>query len=387
MSNYELIKYPKSIRGFIVYNGSSLPDFYRPAREGMGIGAEFYIKLYVYLADNKLTERTADLPFYVSTKGIQGIFNKCLKYNKDGEVKKVEGFGNDYCLKTIQRGLRKLLRLKLISYKKAPKKADREDPNEFIPHREIIVDLNIAKELFNIYEPEVDQFIKDYAIKLAVDEVDADETISEELKGEKLQSLYNYFRKQLKKIAKKRPYNYTERIEEKYQEYKEAGIAREYKYGNAKEMLSYYQYHVAKKYSNKNIFNKYLPNHLRDKQKETDRLAREKASPFGALSEEDIVRIRNMEVPDANVYVDKLIGYSIPNLKLQKEAEKVFILVDKKKHKVKGYNTTDAEFYMDSKTKRIDYSKASKWSSDTDGITEESDTPVKKYTAGGFDPL
>lgn len=374
MSNYELKKYPKEIRDFIVYNGDSLPEFYRPARLGMGIGAEFYIKLYVYLVDDKLSERTASMPFYVSTKGIQGIFNKTLKHKKDGSVK-AEGFGNDYCLKTIQRGLRKLLRLKLIDYKKAPKKADREDPNEFTPHREILVDLDVAKELFNIYEPEVDQFIKSYAMKLAVDEVDADETIPEEIKGDKLKNLFNYFRKQLKKIAKKRPYNYTEKLEEKYQEYKEDGIATEYKYKNAKEMLSYYQYHVAKKYSKKNMFNKYLPNHLKDKQKEADRLAREKASPFGALTEEDIIRIRSMEVPDVKVYVEKLIGYSIPNIKLQKAAEQVFILVDQKKHQVKGYNIDAAKLYMDEHTQKIDYSKKDKSQS------------VSKYETGGFDPL
>lgn len=380
MVNYELKKYPKEIRDYIIYNGDSLPDFYRPAREGTGLGAEFYIKLYVYLVDNKLSE-TGNLPFYVSTKGIQGIFNKTLKYKKDGSVK-AEGFGNDYCLKTIQRGLRKLLRLKLISYKKAPKKTDREDPNEFIPHREILVNMDVTKELFNIYEPEVDQFIKDYAMKLAVDETEQDKSISEELQGEKIVSLYKYFRKQLKKIAKKRPYNYTEKIEEKYQEYKEAGIAKEYKYKDAKEMLTYYQYHVSKRYSKKNIFNKYIPNHLKDKQKEADRLAREKASPYGKLSEEDIIRIRQLEVPDANVYVDKLIGYSIPDIKLQKEAQKVFIIVDKHKHTVIGYNIDEAKLYMNPETQLIDYNLDK--ALDIEKIEE---TSCNKYETTGWDHL
>ena len=378
MSNYELKKYPKEIRDYIIYNGDSLPEFYRPARLGMGIGAEFYIKLYVYLVDNKLTERTSTMPFYVSTKGIQGIFNKTLKYKKDGSVK-AEGFGNDYCLKTIQRGLRKLLRLKLISYKKAPKKADREDPNEFIPHREIIVNLDVAKELFNIYEPEVDQFIKEYAMKLAVDEVDADETLSDDLKGDKIIDLYKFFRKQLKKIAKKRPYNYTEKIEAKYKEYKEAGIAQDYKYKDAKEMLAYYQYHVALKYSKKNMFNKYLPNHLKDEQKEADRLAREKASPYGYVTLEDINRIKKLEVSDAQVYVERLIGYSFPNIDLQKKAERVFIKVDKKTHKVVGYNRSDAKLYVDLKTDLIDYDNIRGFKSDT-----EDNDPHSKYYTGEY---
>ena len=377
MVNYELKKYPKEIRDYIIYNGDSLPDFYRPAREGTGLGAEFYIKLYVYLVDNKLSE-TGNLPFYVSTKGIQGIFNKTLKYKKDGSVK-AEGFGNDYCLKTIQRGLRKLLRLKLISYKKAPKKTDREDPNEFIPHREILVNMDVTKELFNIYEPEVDQFIKDYAMKLAVDETEQDKSISEELQGEKIVSLYKYFRKQLKKIAKKRTYNYTEKIEEKYLEYKEAGIAKEYKYKDAKEMLTYYQYHVSKRYSKKNIFNKYIPNHLKDKQKEADRLAREKASPYGKLTKEDIIRIRQLEVPHANVYVDKLIGYSIPDIKLQKEAQKVFIIVDKHKHTVIGYNIDEAKLYMNPETQLIDYN--------LDKALDIEETSCNKYETTGWDHL
>ncbi len=377
MANYELKKYPKEIRDYIVYNGDSLPDFYRPAREKEGIGAEFYIKLYVYLVDNKLSEYTASLPFYVSTKGIQGIFNKTLKHKKDGTVK-AEGFGNDYCLKTVQRALRRLLRLKLIKYKKAPKKAEREDPNEFIPHREILVNMEVAKELFNIYEPEVDQYIKEYAMKLAVDEVDADKSIPEEEKGDKLKNLYTFFRKQLKKIAKKRPYNYIEKLEEKYQEYKEAGIAKEYKYKDAKEMLTYYQYNVSKKYSKKTLFKKYIPNHLKDKQKEADRLAREKASPYGKLTEEDIIRIRNMEVPDVKVYVDKLIGYSITDIKLQKEAKKLFIIVDKQ-HTIKGYDIDEAKHYMNPETKLIDMV------SQAEGIEE---SPVeKRYETGGFEPL
>lgn len=383
MANYELKKYPKEIRDYIVYNGDSLPEFYRPAREGAGIGAEFYIKLYVYLVDNKLSEYTGNLPFYVSTKGIQGIFNKTLKYKKDGSVK-AEGFGNDYCLKTIQRALRRLLRLKLISYKKAPKKADREDHDEFIPHREILVNMDVAKELFNIYEPEVDQFIKDYAMKLAIDETEQDKTISKELQGEKIVSLYKYFRKQLKKIAKKRPYNYTEKLEEKYQEYKEAGIASEYKYKDAKEMLTYYQYHVSKRYSKKTVFKKYIPNHLKDKQKEADRLAREKASPYGKLSEEDIIRIKQLEVPDVEVYIQKLIGYSIPDIKLQKEAQKVFIIIDKKKHTVKGYDLNEAKLYMNPQTQKIDYTQVSKWNYQEQ--IEES--PVeKRYETGGWDSL
>lgn len=377
MANYELKKYPKEIRNFIVYNGDSLPEFYRPAREGAGIGAEFYIKLYVYLVDDKLSERTANSPFYVSTKGIQGIFNKTLKHKKDGSVK-AEGYGNNYCLKTIQRSLQKLLRLQLISYKKAPKKADRENPDEFIPHREILVNMDAAKELFNIYEPEVDQFIKDYAMKLAVEETDQDKTIPEELKGEKIVNLYKYFRKQLKKIAKKRPYNYTEKLEEKYQEYKEAGIASEYKYKDAKEMLSYYQYHVSKKYSKKTIFKKYIPNHLKDKQKEADRLAIEKASPYGVISEEDIKRIRELEIADAKVYVDKLVGYSIPNIELQKQAQKAFIKVDLKTHKVTGYNLDDAKFYMDKKTMKVAFEK------DPD---EKKAGYKSKYDPGGFETL
>lgn len=376
MANYELKKYPKEIRDYIIYNGDSLPDFYRPAREG-AYGVEFYIKLYVYLVDNKLSEYTGNLPFYVSTKGIQGIFNKTLKYKKDGSVK-AEGFGNDYCLKTIQRALRRLLRLKLIQYKKAPKKAEREDPNEFIPHREILVNMEVAKELFNIYEPEVDQYIKEYAMKLAVDEVDADKSIPEEEKGDKLKNLYTFFRKQLKKIAKKRPYNYTEKLEEKYQEYKEAGIAKEYKYQNAKEMLTYYQYNVSMRYSKKTLFKKYIPNHLKDKQKEADRLAREKASPYGKLTEEDIVRIRNMEVPDVKVYVDKLIGYSIPDIRLQKEAKKLFIIVDKQ-HTIKGYDIDEAKHYMNPETKLLDFV------SQAEDIEE---SPVeKRYETGGFETL
>lgn len=340
MSNFEYRKYPKEIKEYIVYNGDTLPDFYRPAREGRG--ADFYIKFYTYLFDYHLTHDANINPFYVSTNGIMGIFNKTVKY-KDGKVVKIEGFGNDYCKKTIQRALRRLERLKLISYTKAPKKADRENPDEFIPHRIIHIDIEVAKELFNVYEPEVDQFIKDYAMKLAVDEVDADINLSEEQKGERLKVLFEMFKKWLKKIAQKRPYNYTEKKEAKYQNYKEAGINRG-KYNTAQEMISYYQYHVAKKYTKKNLFNKYLPTHLKDKQKEADRLARSKANPYGELTEEDINYIKKLNVSDALSYVNRLIGYSIPNIQLQKQAESCFILIDDKKHIVIGYDIESAKY-------------------------------------------
>ena len=332
---YEMAKYPHDIKKYIVYNGDTLPDFYRPAREGRGI--DFYIKMYTYLVDWNLTNDVNVNPFYISTNGIMQIFNTAR--SKNG---KVTGYGNSYCKKTIQRALKRLVRLKLISYSFAPKKSDRKNPDEFIPHRTIHVDMNVAKELFNIYEPEVDQFIKEYALKLAVEEVDADKTLSEELKGEKLNSLFTMFKKWLKKIAIKRPYNYTEKAEEKYQEYREAGINK-FKYNNVSEMISYYQYHIASKYTKKTVFTKYLPTHLKDKQKEADRLARSKAKPYGELSDSDIARIKTLEVPDAKLYVDKLVGYSIPNIELQKEAEKCYILVDHKKHIVVGYDIDAAK--------------------------------------------
>lgn len=371
MSNIEYKKYPKGIKEYIVYNGDTLPDFYRPAR--VGRGADFYIKFYTYLFDYHLTHDVSTNPFYVSTNGIRGIFNTTLKY-KDDKVVKAEGFGNNYCKKTIERALRRLERLKLISYTKAPKKADRENPDEFIPHRIIHVDMDVAKELFNIYEPEVDQFIKDYAIKLAVDEVDADNNLSEEQKGERLKELSEKFKKWLKKIAQKRPYNYTEKKEEKYQNYKEAGIHRG-KYNTADEMISYYQYHVAKKYTKKNLFNKYLPTHLKDKQKEADRLARSKASPYGELTEEDIRCIKRLNVADALSYVNRLIGYSISNIQLQKQAERCFIQVDKEKHTITGYDLDKAKVYMD-KNCMIAYDEIPSFT--TDELTEEDYAYINK---------
>ncbi len=376
MSNVELKKYDKSIRGFIVYNGSGLDEFYRPAFKGRG--TEFYVKLYIHLFDYRLKDRTKNLDYYVSTNGLKELFNCKLHYSKDGKVTKT-GYGNHYCTKTIQRALQRLLRLKLISYKIAPKKADRENPYEFQPHRTINVDMETAKQLFNVYEPDVDKFIIEYAMKLAIDEVDEDKNLLEEEKDHKLQSLYTQFKKWLTKIAKKRPFNFTEKATEKYQEYEEAGISQG-KYSNAGEMISYYQYHIARKYTRRNMFKKYLPTHLRDKQKEADEAIATGTSPYGNLTEEDIKLIRMLPVPDAWIYVQKLIGFKIPTAELQHQAVKAFIKVDLKEHKVLDYNIDEAKIYCDTKTFQIDFTKVNGNSNPDTEIT-------CKYKTGGFDPL
>ena len=373
MAKKELKKYDESIRRYIDYNGDGLDEFYRPAMEGRG--TEFYIKFYTHLVDYRLKDKTKLADYYISTKGIQELFNIKVHHGLDGKIT-YTGFGNHYCLKTIQRGLQKLIRLHLVYYVIAPKKADRKNSDKFEPHRKIVVDMDIAKELFNVYEPEVDKFITSYAQKLAIDEVDHDDTLlTEEEKDQKLQKLYKWFYKQLKKIAQKRPFNYTEKATDKYQEYKEAGIAKS-KYSNAEEMISYYKYHTAKKYTKRNLFKKYLPTHLRDKQKEADDKISKGTSPYGVLTEEHIKRIRELPVPEAMIYVRKLIGYSIPSVELQKQASRVFIKVDIKEHKVLEYDINEAKLYLDNKTQTINYEE-----SDKDAANRE------KLRALGWDTL
>lgn len=373
MAKKELKKYDESVRRYIDYNGDGLDEFYRPALEGRG--TEFYIKLYTHLVDYRLKEKTKLADYYISTKGIQELFNIKVHHGLDGKIT-YTGFGNNYCVKTIQRSLQKLIRLHLVYYIIAPKKANRKNPNEFEPHRKIVVDMNIAKELFNVYEPEVDKFITSYAQKLAIDEVEHDDTLlTEEEKDQKLQKLYKWFYKQLKKIAQKRPFNYTEKATEKYQEYEEAGIAQN-KYSNAEEMISYYKYHTANKYTKRNLFKKYIPTHLRDKQKEADEKISKGTSPYGMLTEEHIKRIRELPVPDAMVYVSKLIGFSIPTIELQKQASRVFIKVDMKEHKVLEYDIDRAKDYCDRKTYIVNYEES-----------DEEATFREKYSTGGWETL
>lgn len=302
MAAYDNNKYPKPIKDFIVFNGDTLPEFYQPAPHGRG--AEFYVKFYTYLFDYYLTNDAEQKPFFASRKGILKIFNKRKVYDEYERVVRIEGYGNSYCEKTLDRALNKLLRLHLIYYREANK-------DDEIPFRKIYVDMDKAKELFNVYEPVQDRFIKEYAMKLAVDEVDANEGLSEEEKGVKLNDLYKMFVKQLKKIAQKRPYNYTEKAEEKYQEYKEEGIHKG-KYNSASEMISYYQYHIAQKYARKTVFTKYIPSHLKNQQEELNNTLQKKAIPGGKLTIEDIGHVKALGAVAAKVYVEsKLIGYTV----------------------------------------------------------------------------
>lgn len=346
MSRVEYRKYLPEVKDYIDFNGSSLDEFYRRAK--VGRGADFYIKLYTKLVDWSFTKSTADKDFYVSTKGLQSYFNYITYETKDGK-KVEEGYNNNYCAKTIQRAIRRLKRLKLVTVTFAPKKALREDPEEFVPHRVLKADMEKAKKLFNVYEPEQDRFINSYAMELATDEAKADVNIPEDKLGEVVTELYEMFKFWLKKIAQKRPYNYTEHADEKLKEYKEDGIAKDYKYTSVKEMIIYYKYKVASKYSNNNMFNKFIPRHLKDQQKEADLTLRRTAKPYGSLSEEDIVRIRTMNVPDAAAYVKRLIGYDIPTPELQKEAIKHFIKIDKRNHVVTGYDLDSAKYYADNR--------------------------------------
>lgn len=333
--------YDKNIR----FNGDKLKNFYRHRPEN---NIECYIKIlnmvvdWAFSGSNKDKDDKDKSYFYFTTKRILEVLNtkKDIKENnyKEELDMSASGFGNSYCKKTIYRAYNTLEALELITIEYRKSKAKRRaealskgleyNDDDFIPYRTIKLNYEAVRELYNVYDVN-DPYLTDYATSLALKQAEAlvsKKMLAEEDAGQYVIDKTELYLFQLRKIIQKRPYSYVEKINDKYNEYKEKGLVKG-KYNDANEMFIYYIHTYCRKYSNvNNFFKKYLPNYLQNAQKLADKEYMKNASPYGELTKEDLERIRKMTPKEAEIYVNKLKGYYVSD-ELWKAAEKLHIRI------------------------------------------------------------
>ncbi len=260
--------------------------------------------------------------------GRESNSGKVYKYSNKGLCKFFETRMNDKNLSTIKRAWNRLEELGLITRKINDSGL-----------KETYYDEELAYKLMNIYEPDHDKFLEEYAIEQATKNMmDACTKLTEEERNkmnpyklrlhdrlvnrygsltekdqeEAFKRLVEIYTKALLKIVSKRFLSYVEHAQDKCTEYKEGKVENK-KYSNANEMLIYFIHDVAGMYSDvSKLFSKFTPTNLKDEQDQIDEELLLAKKPIKRLSKEDIVRIKTMSVPKAKRLVKSLIGWYIP---------------------------------------------------------------------------
>ncbi len=292
-------------------NGMSFEEYFSRSLK-KGCRKEGYILAYNHV-----------IWFYGRTKNT----GKTYQYSNKGIVQFFSNLLNEKDIATIKRAWNFLEELGLIK-----RKVNKDC------RREIYYDEEVAYKLMNIYEPEHDIFITNYANEMAVKNIMDGSTkltseeyqklgfyeqrrydrlakryghLSDSEREEAFKVLVDKYIKALKKIVSKRLLSYVEHASDKCSEYKEGKVENK-KYSNANEMLIYFIHDVAGMYSDvSNLFKKFTPQNLMDEQDLIDQELKH-SRPMKRLSKEDIVRIRTMSIPKAKKYVKSLIGWFIP---------------------------------------------------------------------------
>ncbi len=293
-------------------NGVGYDDYFsRDLKKGFR--KEMYVLLYSHV-----------ISFYGRNKNVDKIY----RYSNSGLLTFFEQRMNEKNLSTIKRGWNQLEELGLISRRLNEKGI-----------REVSYDEKIAYKLMNIYEPNQDKFIVEYAAELATKNImDGCTKLTKKERKQKtvyqlnlhdrlakrygnlneeglqiaFEELKKCYIKMLCKIVSKRLLSYVEHATEKYEEYKKGKIENR-KYNNANEMLIYFIHDIAGMYSDvTEMFKKFTPQNLKDEQDQIDDELLLARRMIKRLSKEDIVRIKTMSIPKAKKLVQSLVGWYIP---------------------------------------------------------------------------
>lgn len=293
-------------------NGMGYDDYF--SRDlTKGFRKEMYVLLYSHVVS-----------FYGRSKNV----GKVYRYSNPGLLTFFNSRMNNKNLSTIKRGWNQLEELGLITRTFNDKEI-----------REISYNEEIAYKLLNVYEPNQDKFIVDYATEQATKNIMEGCTkltkkerqqmtyfqlmlhnrlakrygnLNEEELQEAFERLREHYIKALCKIVSKRLLSYVEHAQDKCKEYKEGKIENR-KYSNANEMLIYFIHDVAGMYSDvSNMFKKFTPHNLKDEQDQIDDELLLAKRMIKRLSKEDIVRIKTMSIPKAKRLVRSLVGWYIP---------------------------------------------------------------------------
>lgn len=256
----------------VVFHGITIKSFYRPfsrakfGRKWIKIKIECWIKclfmILLFYLDNRFEEKY----FYVSNSAIKEALN---------------GYGNKYHLRTIQKAIKKLVAMNLIRIESYPATAEelKLNPNNHHSRRRVLIpNFDLILKCLNVYDKE-DPILKELPDKHP-----------------------------LKKLIYKRPCSYVKEIEDKCKEYMNE---RRTPYSNSTEMFAYFvKIKSAKYYDVSNLFNKYLPENLESKQEKVNKALIKRAdsskSSFILKSELDYYTENYLSMSDSEM--EELIG-------------------------------------------------------------------------------
>lgn len=259
----KLNKYPE-----LAFHGETFEDFYRPkklaTRPGKGNHKKKLVKIYesgiaswikqLFLIDSFVRNEDNDhRPYFVSTKS---------------QLRTLNGFGNDYSLRTIQDNLVKLEKMgfiKILPFPASEEELKVNPKNHHLNRRKLLPDLEKINKFISVFD-EDDQILKDLPK-----------------------------RDPRKKLIRQRPYSYIglkgRVAEAKYKEYTEPkqGVQRRKPYRNPKEMLIYWARKVSSRYYNVDgLTRKFIPTSLDDIQEVVDKASILRASSKGIVDEDTV---------------------------------------------------------------------------------------------------
>lgn len=274
MKKIDISKLKKKLKNWdenVLFHGATLNSFFRPKMTKKQRKIECWIKELIMITSFYLDNRMKDKDFFVSTTAIH---EKLLKY------------GNTYCRRTVEKGLKLLENMGLITIEPFPATEQEMLLNPQKTHsrrRKLIPNLEKIFEYLCVYD-EDDELLKSLPDKHP-----------------------------LKKLVYKRPYSYVKNIEKKYAEYTTKGEKKPY--SNSAEMHIYWCLKYSKKYFNvSQLVNKYMPNNLQNNlQERIDEAYISKASPYGVLDSDQIVYLQDgkgyLEAEDYLAF----IGWKVSN--------------------------------------------------------------------------
>lgn len=260
----------------VLFHGAKMSTFFQPLIQKSGISKrgkiEIWLKVLFLIVDFYLKNSSKDHDFFVSTKAI------CNKLN---------AYGNNYHIRSIQKAIEKCVKLGLIS--KVPYPATEEElvlnpRNQHLRRRKLIPDMNKIKEFLNVYDGQ-DKILKSLPKKHP-----------------------------LKKLIYKRPFSYTEKIEDKYNEYTTTCSTRR-PYKNVKEMYVYWCIYYSDKYFDcSQIVSKFKPTNIQNNiQERVDEAFVSKTSHRGTITSATVSYLADgLSYLDPDEYYN-MIGWKVPS--------------------------------------------------------------------------
>lgn len=275
----------------IVLHGVSMNDFFRAGVPGLQQKLEELSKnskknkskkafipcwvkvtfmIHQFYLDTRIQQSQAD--FFVSTSAI---------------YKRLNGYGNTYCLRTVQKSIAKAKAYGVIREEKFEATEEEKALHPDIDHlyakrRKLIPNLAMIEDLISIYDEKEDIIMAHLPAK-----------------------------DPLKKLIRSRPYSSVKNIEAKYKLYTKPGTRRK-PYSDSTGMFMTWVMNISNKYYRTDkLTKKFIPTTLENEQELVDEAYIQRASQKSTLSEEEIELTGSIELNEEIASIFN--GYHVPS--------------------------------------------------------------------------